>query len=79
MHSPTQPPLFPAPAGSGHLICSWCHRDMGRLPFASSKHSYGICTTCQYTYFAEFYAVDAGEAGVKEGLCERAVGMNTIQ
>jgi hypothetical protein len=49
------------------------------LPYASAEHSYGICTSCQYTYFADLYTVDAGEAGVREGLCERAVGMDTLR
>jgi hypothetical protein len=42
-----------------HRICSWCRSDLGALEHSSQDHSYGICETCAYHYFAYLYEPEA--------------------
>jgi hypothetical protein len=48
VYGPAQPATF-------HRICSWCRLDLGALEHSSQDHSYGICETCAYRYFAYLY------------------------
>jgi hypothetical protein len=54
-------------------ICAWCSSDLGALTHQSEQHSYGICVTCAYRFYADLYPPEEHETEPPM-LRERTVG-----
>jgi hypothetical protein len=57
-----------------HRICSWCRSDLGALEHHCQDHSYGICESCAYRYFAYLYEPET--TATLDSACERQVGVS---
>jgi len=52
--------IDPAPRSANYRrLCAWCGRDLGAFDYLSQHHTYGICETCAYQYFAYLYDTEA--------------------
>jgi hypothetical protein len=68
--------VFAGAPRRNHRFCAWCQGDLGVLWYPSRYPSYGICTTCQCAYFADYYRGKDTTRTITAGLKERAIGMD---